>query len=228
MIAWVREMYRSGSGSISVLCSPRPMVPPDSLKRAETSRPIGCPLKEITRIDNIGSSSLAGAAAGPSPGVAWLARAASQRRDCTPVERSGTSRPPSLDLPKRLFSGHLRDIRRGGRGHGPKETSMSASESPSRALTFEDLPKLRTKTEAVSKILQEQLTSHLETLRPILSPERLFGKHVGARLETPMGDRALAQVQQSYRPFAARPFDLPAEFDPYWLTLVGNRVTVYP
>jgi len=105
---------------------------------------------------------------------------------------------------------------------------MSVPESSSRALTFEDLPKLRAKTEAVSKILQEQLTSHLETLRPILSPERLFGKHVGGRLETPTGDRALAQLQQHYRPFAARPFDLPAEFDPYWLTLVGNRVSVYP
>jgi hypothetical protein len=36
------------------------------------------------------------------------------------------------------------------------------------------------------------------------------------------------QLQQAYRHFTARPFDLPSEFDPYWLTLVGNRLTLYP
>jgi hypothetical protein len=105
---------------------------------------------------------------------------------------------------------------------------MSGPGSPTRLLTFEGLPPLRAKTEAVSKLLQDQLTTHLETLRPILSPERLFGKSVGSRTETPLADRALAQIQQSYKPFSARPFDLPAEFDAYWLTLVGSRVTVYP
>jgi hypothetical protein len=105
---------------------------------------------------------------------------------------------------------------------------MSGPEPPTKLLTFEGLPQLRAKTEAVSKQLQDQLTTHLETLRPILSPERLFGKSVGAKTDTPLADRALAQLQQSYRPFAARPFDLPTEFDPYWLSLVGNRITLYP
>jgi hypothetical protein len=105
---------------------------------------------------------------------------------------------------------------------------MSGPEPPTTPLTFEGLPQLRAKTEVVSKYLQDQLTTHLETLRPILSPERLFGKSVGSKTDTPLADRALAQLQQSYRPFVARPFDLPAEFDPYWLSLVGNRITLYP
>ena len=47
------------------------------------------------------------------------------------------------------------------------------------------------------------------------------GRHLARR-------PAYAQLQQSYKPFAARPFDLPSELDPYWLTLVGNRIALYP
>jgi hypothetical protein len=100
-----------------------------------------------------------------------------------------------------------------------------------RTVTFQELLELRRKTEAISKFLQDQLLAHLETLRPVLSPERLFGKYVGsasAKGEVPVADRALAQLQQSYRPFSAPPFNLPSEFDQYWLTLVGNRVALYP
>lgn len=105
---------------------------------------------------------------------------------------------------------------------------MSGSETPTRPLTFERLPELRSKTEAVSTLLRDQLVAHLETLRPILSPERLFGRASGAKPDAALADRALAQLQQSYRAFVARPFDLPAELDQYWLTLVGSRVALYP
>ena len=105
---------------------------------------------------------------------------------------------------------------------------MSGSETPARPLTFERLPEFRSKTEAISAFLRNQLTAHLETLRPILSPERLFGKNAGPKADTLTADRALTQLQQAYRPFAAPPFDLPAELDQYWLTLVGNRIALDP
>jgi hypothetical protein len=105
---------------------------------------------------------------------------------------------------------------------------MSGSDTPTRPLTFDRLPEFRNKSEAISAFLRDQLTAHLETLRPILSAERLFGKSAGGKADAPLADRALAQLQQSYRSFAGPPFDLPAEFDPYWLTLVGNRVALYP
>jgi hypothetical protein len=50
IVAWVREMYRSGSGSTSVLASPRPSVPPASLNRANIPWSAGRPRKETTRI----------------------------------------------------------------------------------------------------------------------------------------------------------------------------------
>ena len=105
---------------------------------------------------------------------------------------------------------------------------MSRSETPTNPLTFERLPELRSKTEAVSTLLRDQLVAHLETLRPILSPERLFGRAGGPKADVALADRAVAQLQQSYRAFTTRPFDLPAELDQYWLTLVGNRVALYP
>ena len=105
---------------------------------------------------------------------------------------------------------------------------MSGPEKPTRPLTFQELPELRRKTEVVSKFLQDQVLKHLETLRPILSPERLFGPHAGSKGDVALADRALAQLQQNYKPFSAPPFNLPSELDPYWLTLVGSRVALYP
>jgi hypothetical protein len=99
---------------------------------------------------------------------------------------------------------------------------------PGKALTFQELTELRRKTEAVSKFLQEQLAAHLETLRPVLSPERVFSKFLGTKGDQTLADRAFVQLQQNYRPFSARPFEVPSEFDPHWLTLVGNRLTLYP
>src|SRR5262249_5485206 len=75
MVACVREMNRSGSESTSVLISPRPMVPPASSKRANSSRSSGRPLKETARIVSI------------APNVSYLS-GANQRTaqsDFTPV-----------------------------------------------------------------------------------------------------------------------------------------------
>ena len=105
---------------------------------------------------------------------------------------------------------------------------MSGSETPTGPLTFEQLPVLRARTEAVSVMLREQLLAHLETLRPILSPERIFGRTPGGKVDTPLADRSVTQLQQSYRQFATRPFDLATELDQYWLSLVGNRIALYP
>jgi hypothetical protein len=74
---------------------------------------------------------------------------------------------------------------------------MTAPDKPTRRLDFQELTELRRRTEAVSRFLHDQLLGHLETLRPILSPERVFGKYVGSRADSPSAERALAQLQQS-------------------------------
>ena len=77
---------------------------------------------------------------------------------------------------------------------------MAGPEKRAKPLTFQELTELRRKTEAVSKFLQEQLAAHLETLRPVLSPERVFSKFLGTK-----GDQTLAD-----RAFAPAPAELPA------------------
>jgi len=105
---------------------------------------------------------------------------------------------------------------------------MNGPDGPGKPLTFQELTELRRRTEIISKFLRDQLLTHLETLRPVLSPERLLGKYVAGRGDSALADRAFAQIQQNYKPFSFLPFDLPAEFDPHWLTLVGSRATLYP
>jgi hypothetical protein len=95
-------------------------------------------------------------------------------------------------------------------------------------LTFQELIELRRKTEAVARFLHDQLAAHLETLRPVFSPERVFSKFLGTKGDHGLAERAFAQLQQSYRPFTGKPFDIPSEFDPQWLTLVGNRLALHP
>lgn len=102
------------------------------------------------------------------------------------------------------------------------------NQEPDTTLTLQELPELRRKTEAVSRFLQQQIATHLETLRPLFAPERLLGKYAGGKVEVPGADRALAELQQRYQPFTNKPYDLPSELDTHWLTLVGSALELHP
>ena len=47
-------------------------------------------------------------------------------------------------------------------------------------------------------------------------------------MDVPGGERAFAELQQSYRPFTRKPYDLLEALDQNWLTLVGNAVELHP
>jgi hypothetical protein len=102
------------------------------------------------------------------------------------------------------------------------------SDESSKSLTLAELPELRRKTEAVSQFLQQQIAAHLETLRPLFSPERIFGKYAGGKTEAQGAERALAELQQKYRPFTSRPYDLPSDLENNWLSLVGSALDLHP
>lgn len=102
------------------------------------------------------------------------------------------------------------------------------SEPTGAALTLQELPELRRKTEVVSCFLKDQITAHLETLRPLFAPERILGKYAGGKTEVPGAERALTELQQHYKPFTAKPYDLPGTLDQNWLTLVGNFIELHP
>ena len=102
------------------------------------------------------------------------------------------------------------------------------SDQPTKELSLQDLPELRRKTNLVAKLLTEQLAAHLETLRPLFAPDRLFGKYAGGKAEVHGSDLALAELQQKYKPFTSKPYDLPNTFETNWLTLVGGLLDVRP
>src|SRR5262245_15317131 len=101
------------------------------------------------------------------------------------------------------------------------------SDAPAKNLSLSELPDLRRKTEAVSRFLKDQIAAHLETLRPLFAPERILGKHAGGKAEVTGSDRALAELEKSYKPFARKPYDLPETLDPSWLGLVGNALDLH-
>lgn len=98
----------------------------------------------------------------------------------------------------------------------------------SRSLTLQELPELRRQTEAVSSLLRKQISDHLELLRPLVAPERIFGKLAGGKSEVRGENSALEELKRTYRSFTSKPFNLPSEFDPHWLTLVGNALELQP
>jgi hypothetical protein len=82
-----------------------------------------------------------------------------------------------------------------------------------KTLSFQELPGLRKKTEAISAYLEQRLHFYLETLRPTLTPERLLGKHVAGKSEIPGADKAVAQIAHDYEALTGKPLALPRGFD---------------
>lgn len=103
---------------------------------------------------------------------------------------------------------------------------MSSSTSP--VVTLQDLPGLRAKTERVSEALRHQLSVHLETLRPMYAPDRIFGKLTGGKIDVLTSDRALAEVREKIAAFTGNPYNLSSGFEAQWLSLTGPTLELYP
>lgn len=104
---------------------------------------------------------------------------------------------------------------------------VNKSPMSNEAVTLQELPELRRKTEAVSRFLRDQIAAHLETLRPLFAPERCFGKYAGGKIDPSGVERAWVELQQSYKPFGKKPYDLPETLDQNWLPLVGNALELH-
>jgi hypothetical protein len=105
---------------------------------------------------------------------------------------------------------------------------MNEQAGLAKSLTFEQLADLREKTEAVSQLLQRQLKSYLETLRPLFAPRRLLGKYTGVKEDVVGSDRAFAQLQEQYKGVCAKPFALPPELDADPLSNIDSRLDLSP
>jgi len=96
--------------------------------------------------------------------------------------------------------------------------------SPTRNLSFEQLAAARKSTQAVSDFLEKRLLGYLDTIRSLLLPERLLGKLAGSKFDVPGADKALTELQDTYRRLPGKPFDFPKEFETDWLVEIGLKL----
>ena len=71
-----------------------------------------------------------------------------------------------------------------------------------KSVSFEELAALRAKTEALSQFLDHQLKMHVETLRPLMAPQRVLGRYVGGKDVVAGADRAFAQLREQFHDVA--------------------------
>lgn len=95
-------------------------------------------------------------------------------------------------------------------------------------MNLQELSELRRKTEAISHSMSERLEHYLETLKPLFTPERLFGRAAGTKTDLRGADQMLTLLREKYREVSGLPFGLPEQFDPQWLSLVGSQVQLQP
>ena len=94
-------------------------------------------------------------------------------------------------------------------------------------LTLDQVVSLREKTDAISHILGSQLRAYIDTLKPLLSPRRLLGRHVGSRDDVNGSDLALSRLKELYREGSHTPFGLPLEFPEHTLAQLDSQPAIY-
>lgn len=103
---------------------------------------------------------------------------------------------------------------------------MSASLEP-HSLRVEDLAPLRAKTEVLSHFLNDHLRDHVETIRSLLAPRRIFGRYVGGTDLVTGSDRAFQLLQEQFRGIAPA-FGLAPEMTDGELRELDHAPEVYP
>jgi hypothetical protein len=98
-----------------------------------------------------------------------------------------------------------------------------------RSLSIEELSQLREKTDAVALLLQKRLAEHLETIRPLLAPRWLLGRHVtgGEGDSLPGSDRAFEALKAEYARTCGKPFSLPKDVEEDPISIDG-RIDLHP
>lgn len=95
------------------------------------------------------------------------------------------------------------------------------------ALTIDQVASLREKTDAVSHVLGSRLHTYIDTLKPLLAPRRLLGRHVGSRDDVNGSDLALTRLKELYREGSHGPFGLPLEFPDTALAQLDSQPAIY-
>ena len=100
------------------------------------------------------------------------------------------------------------------------------SQPGQKSVSFDELATLRAKTEALSQFLDQQLKMHVETLRPLMAPQRVLGRYVGGKDIVAGADHAFTQLKEQFREVAPS-FGLAADLNEDELSDLENTPDLY-
>ena len=97
-------------------------------------------------------------------------------------------------------------------------------------MRLEQIAELREKTEKVSKFLLDRLQNYLETIRPLLAPVRVFGKHTrsATREDVPGAEAAIRKLREKYNEICSKPFSLSADLGENAVADLDGRIQLCP
>jgi hypothetical protein len=95
-------------------------------------------------------------------------------------------------------------------------------------LNLEDLTEIRKHTDGIAQFLKNRLSSTLQTLQPLLAPQRVLGRHAGGKEDPASSNKALAELKENYATVRGSPFALLQELDEDWIKEIGTRIELYP
>jgi hypothetical protein len=100
----------------------------------------------------------------------------------------------------------------------------------SETLALDQVVKLREQTQRISKFLFTRLKRHLDTLRPLIAPARVFGTHGRGivREDVPGSEAALRKLSEQYLSICAKPFGLSADLGENAVADLDSRLELYP
>ncbi len=106
---------------------------------------------------------------------------------------------------------------------------MIQEEVSRKSLDDQEFLKLRRATEKISDILSKRIKSHLDVLKPLFVPKRLFGSYVKSASmdDVPGSDKAFAKLQERYGALSGEPFNLPRKLQTP-LPAISNQLEVTP
>jgi len=107
---------------------------------------------------------------------------------------------------------------------------MVDESSPQAAVGLQELPRLRSQTATISKLLHARLEGHLEVFRSLLAPRPVLGKYLGgsaSRDDVSGADKTVAALEERYAQVAGKPFVLKAKLDRDVFKQLDSRLELY-
>lgn len=106
---------------------------------------------------------------------------------------------------------------------------MDQEEINRKNLGNDEFLQLRQATEKIAQVLTKRLKSHLDVLKPLFIPRKLFGTYIKtSNMEEVIGsDKAFAELQERYSAICDQPFGLPKKLQRP-LPPISNQLEAFP